>query len=83
MKDRRCAYLDYHPDVHRTLIVFGRLAVQPRSELAVPNAERWARSSRLYLRSSDAEQFEKAPREMEDRRQIHRHYQQQRASDLD
>jgi hypothetical protein len=83
MKDSRCAYLDYHPDIHPTLVVFGRLAVQPRLELAVPNAERWTRSSRLQLRSSDVEPSERAPREMEGRRLILRHYQQERAGDLD
>jgi len=39
MKDSRCTYVDYHPDVHPTLIVFGRLAVQPFEELAVPDVE--------------------------------------------
>jgi hypothetical protein len=70
MKDSRCAYPDYLLDVHPTLIVFGRLAVQPRQELVVPDAERWTRSSRLQLRSSDAEPSERAPREIEDRRLI-------------
>jgi hypothetical protein len=74
MKDSRCAYLDYHPSIHPTLIVFGRLAIQPRSELAVPDAEGLTWFSRLQSRSSDAEQSERAPREMEDRRLILRHY---------
>jgi hypothetical protein len=28
-KDSQCAYLDYHPDIHPPLLVFGRLVVQP------------------------------------------------------
>lgn len=67
MKNSRCAYLDVHP----TLVVFGRLAVQPRQELAVPDAEQWTRSSRLQSRSSDVGPSETALREMEDRRPIH------------
>jgi hypothetical protein len=38
-KGSRYTYLDSHPDVRPTLIVFGRLAVQPCAELAVLNAE--------------------------------------------